>query len=142
MPVSAIPLASIVAIVVGCSSGALSSPTLPPLPAAPPGWTALAAFGSATGDRGGVEASVHQGPVAIRASCMGVGTLFVVASLTWPGGDPASGDTAIFPCSVGGGPARIELVDIPVGNVTFSAFIEETAAAVARSSFAVSIEQQ
>lgn len=124
-------------LLAGCGQAAASPvPSMPPVPVAPAGWTALASIGG-TGDPGfsGMTTEVSGRPLAIHVACSGVGTLVVMIGRgPDAGGLPATGEDAVtFPCSIDAGTAseRHELETVlGAGSLTVDGAVIEGAGAL------------
>jgi hypothetical protein len=85
--------------------------------------------------------------VAVKASCRGTGTLFVIVDWTDVSASSGPGlfQTAAFPCRSPAEEAvssRVELATAPIGEADVNVFVVEGAGAIGRSSFAVSVEER
>ena len=135
------------AVLAACGAGTPEpAESLPPAPEAPAGWGSVGSFGGAGGTGlFGISLALHEGGVAVNASCLGSGTLVVMVSETrLSGREPFEAPSAIFPCGAGGqiAPSRVELSDAPVGEVTASAFVVEGGGTIRHAAYNVSLEQR
>ena len=135
-------------------SACMSSPqgptpsTFPEAPSPPAGWTSVGATQGEASPVWAFSRLAFSGlPVAIHATCVGNGMLFVivdwktVSATAGPGVFP----TAVLPCEspiVGELTTRIELPTAPTGDADVAVFVLEGAGAVGRTSFGVSIEER
>jgi hypothetical protein len=143
--------ASLLALLALLSTACSAVPSPSPLPEVPPppeGWNSLGAIqGETSPGWAGIRLTFSGRTVAVNASCLGTGTLFVIAD--WTGVSPSSGpaqfQTAAFPCGSpieGAISSRIELATAPTGESDVSVFVVEGAGAIGRSSFGVSVEER
>ena len=130
-----------VIVLAGCSSGVSASApyeTIPVTPSPPPGAVSLASWTGSAPSRFGMQLSLSAGTVYVHASCNASGTLIVLAT-TEADARAYAAQSAVFTCYEGDA-GRIS-VDVPAGQVTFTAYVVEGAGALTTTSFAVSIEQ-
>ncbi len=129
-------------VVAGCGQAqAGPTPSIPPAPAAPAGWTSLASAGSTEGPGfAGLQVDVSGRPLALNVVCVGIGTL--VVTLGDP--QPATGQQAVtFPCSMD---ASVSMrFDIPTpagaGQVSVAGGIVPGLGALSPSAFVISVEE-
>ena len=132
-------------------SGCMSSPPPNPPPEAPsppPGWSSVGATQGETAPEWAFSRLRFSGRhVAVHASCMGSGKVFVIVdwkSVSTSEG-PGAFPTAVFPC---GSPiegeltTRIELSADPSGDAEVAVFALDGADALSPTRFGVSIEQR
>lgn len=137
------------ALLAGCvpTGQGLSSPQVPAVPPAPPGWISIGSFAGpgASGFVGSTLAFRAEG-IAVNAACAGSGTLLVF--LDWDVGDQkaTSLQSVAVPCAgdpSSAKPYRVEMSGThPAGPSNIAATIVPGQGSSTPGSFAVSVEQR
>lgn len=134
-------------ILSACTSSPPPSP-LPEAPSPPDGWSSVGATQGETSPAWAVSRLIFSGrDVAVHATCLGNGMVFVIVDWTGVSGSagPGAFPTAVFPC---GSPiegeltTRIELPTAPTGDAEVAVFVVDGPGTVAATRFGVSVEER